>query len=170
MLYWLRRGFTGILNSYREFSKRLILIDHHDKDVLISKEANTLLDSWGGFWIDGEGLSVRPGPYFYQDNTLYEVMRLYDDEQGAFMISVKPDVQERGKFEIMNDGKHGWYVYFSILIIPCPLDSCSVIFSFSIDQSTKADWEIMLGRDVLWRFHHVYTGSPLLRNPLPAGV
>ena len=42
-------------------------------------------------------------------------MRLYDDSQGAFLVSIRPQIDEDRKYEILNDGKHGWYVHFTLI-------------------------------------------------------
>ena len=67
-----------------------------------------LLESWGNIWMDETYLALSPGPYFYKDNALWQVMRLYDDHQGAFLVSTKSGNGKDSTYDILNDGKHGW--------------------------------------------------------------
>lgn len=64
-----------------------ILLQPSGTDTKSSFEAKALLKSWGNSWIDTlqAGVIVPPGPYFYKDNALWQVLRLYDDYQGAFL-------------------------------------------------------------------------------------
>lgn len=92
----------------REFVKDVILLCNNNPSVNLSKEAEKLLQSWGNRCIAQGYYELTPGPYYYKDNALWQVMRLYEDYQGAFLISIKPEMGEEGKYEILNDGNHGW--------------------------------------------------------------
>lgn len=82
----------------QEFAKGILLQSNRTK-VKVSREAEMLLRSWGNAWIVIFEIAdaVHPGPYFYKDNTLWEAIRLYDDTQGAFLISIKP-TKEKGSY------------------------------------------------------------------------
>ena len=81
---------------------------------MFSRDAKALLHAWGNSWIETTDLKISPGPYFYTNNALWEVMRLYDDYQGTFLVSIRPSAAEETTYEILNDGKHGWYVQSSL--------------------------------------------------------
>ncbi|KAL9589174.1 MAG: hypothetical protein Q9203_002024 [Teloschistes exilis] len=57
-------------------------------------------------WIETLAVNVPPGPYFYKNNALWQVLRLFDDHQGALFVSLRP--AEDGAYAILNDGSHGW--------------------------------------------------------------
>ena len=90
----------------REFAKGIIFTA--ESEDRLPEESRELLEAWGNVWMR-VGLTdakLPLGPYFYKDNALWNVARLYDDTQGAFVVAVKP----KGiSYEILNDGKHGWY-------------------------------------------------------------
>ncbi|KAL8899111.1 MAG: hypothetical protein Q9207_006362 [Kuettlingeria erythrocarpa] len=106
----------------QEFAKG-VLLKSNGTNVKVSPKAEMLLSSWGNKWIERlqTADAVHPGPYFYKDNALWEALRLYDDTQGAFLISTKP-TKQKGQFgicnqgvltidrptDVLNDGKHGW--------------------------------------------------------------
>lgn len=90
----------------REFAKGIIFTAESEDQL--PEDSRELLKSWGNVWMK-VGLTdsrLPPGPYFYKDNALWNVARLYDDTQGAFVIAVQPKGMS---YQILNDGKHSWY-------------------------------------------------------------
>jgi len=71
---------------------------------------------------NGEGMQCAPGPYIVHRDSLWQVLRLYDDIQKAFLVTLRPDQDERWglslsgwsetlirvRFVLLNDGDHGW--------------------------------------------------------------
>ncbi|KAI4200446.1 MAG: hypothetical protein LQ350_003894 [Teloschistes chrysophthalmus] len=104
---WLKEFFDGSLDdvSRHEFAKG-ILLQPNGTAANFSSEAKALLKSWGNSWIKTLAVTVPPGPYFYKDNTLWQVLRLFDDHQGAFLVSLRP--ADDGAYALLNDGSHGW--------------------------------------------------------------
>ena len=86
----------------------MILSPRNHPHVNISKDAESLLQSWGNDWIEIVDSALSPGPYFYKDNALLQVMRLYADVKGAFLVSIRRQMDDDCTYEILNDGKHGW--------------------------------------------------------------
>ncbi|KAF5009685.1 hypothetical protein FDECE_4131 [Fusarium decemcellulare] len=46
--------------------------------------------------VDQDGLSLVSGPYYYVGKALKSVCRLHDDEQGAFLSTIKPRLERSG--------------------------------------------------------------------------
>ena len=63
----------------------------------ISLGALALLKSWGTEWYDswsGESQNLPdPGVYIASQDLLFEVYKIYDDQQGAFLTSLLPGTQ-----------------------------------------------------------------------------
>lgn len=64
-------------------------------NVDITPGANDFLHSMSTTWIEVMDLRnvtspPAPGPYFAHGKHIYEIWRLYDDSQGAFMTSLIP--------------------------------------------------------------------------------
>jgi hypothetical protein len=61
----------------------------------VTPEARALLKSMGNAWVEilevteVEGL-LPSGPHIFFEQDIYEIRRLYDDSQGAFMTSIVP--------------------------------------------------------------------------------
>lgn len=50
-------------------------------------------NQWANIKIEKEGSpALAPGPYLYDNQVLQSVCRLYDDEQGAFLSTIKPNL------------------------------------------------------------------------------
>lgn len=109
-VYWLRVFFDSSIDDVlsQNFVKG-ILLQSSGAGAKISLEAKALLKSWGNSWIDTlpAAFVVPPGPYFYKNNTLWQFLRLYDDYQGAFLVSVRPTNE---------DGKYGTHFLSSFLV------------------------------------------------------
>ena len=90
---WLEGFFNGSKDDVlsQSFAKGLLLRSN-GTEIEITSEAEALLDSWGNRWIHKlqAEAAIPPGPYFYQDNALWKVLRLYDDYQGTFVLATKP--------------------------------------------------------------------------------
>ncbi len=79
----------------------------------ISSEVRSLLQGWGTDWVEHvskDSHKFQPGPHIAVGKALWRVSRLYDDIQNTFLITVKGPNTD-GEFELLNDGKHGWYVF-----------------------------------------------------------
>ncbi|KAL8948507.1 MAG: hypothetical protein Q9222_005310 [Ikaeria aurantiellina] len=108
---WLKCLFDGSKDDVltKDFVNGVVLQDIDSSDVDISSEAEALLKSWGNDWIikSSTSVSIPPGAYLLRKNALWQVLRLYDDHQGAFLVSMQ-GANEDGAHEVLNDGKHGW--------------------------------------------------------------
>ncbi|KAI4092830.1 MAG: hypothetical protein L6R37_007510 [Teloschistes peruensis] len=104
---WLKDFFDSSKDDVlrQEFAKG-ILLQPNVTAASFSSGAKALLNSWGNSWIQTLAVTVPPGPYFYKDNALWQVLRLFDDHQGAFLVSLRP--AEDGAYTLLNDGSHGW--------------------------------------------------------------
>lgn len=79
-----------------EFLSGIIFVGADKSEVTITPDVLKLLDLWGTRWtnfvptesLDEENLLA--GPYIVASGWLWQVLRLYDDTQGAFMVSIKP--------------------------------------------------------------------------------
>ncbi|KAL8833573.1 MAG: hypothetical protein Q9170_004188 [Blastenia crenularia] len=116
----------------QKFAKR-ILLQSNGADIKISPEASTLLRSWGNRWVDRlpATITVPQGPYIYKKNALWQVLRLYNDDQRTFVIPVRPTIE---------DGEYGTYI----------LNSCyaaktfysNILSLFNDRQKPFADYRI----------------------------
>ena len=79
-----------------------ILLRTNGSEIKISSEAQDILDSWGSRWVGRleAGIAIPAGPYYAKSNALWKVLRLYDDDQGTFVVSTKPADE---------DGTYGTY-------------------------------------------------------------
>lgn len=98
----------------RELVTGVILLVENRTDLNFSIAAEELSQLLGNRLIERVDSSVSPGFYYYRDNAVWKVMRLYDDCQGAFLVSIKPRTNEGSEYEVLNDGKHGWYVHSTL--------------------------------------------------------
>ncbi|KAH8588310.1 amidase signature domain-containing protein [Bisporella sp. PMI_857] len=66
-------------------------------------------NAWDIVKIQGIGPQpgLLPGPYIAVGEGLWQVLRLYDDIQGAFLAPVRKSIHG-SHFSLLNDGKHGW--------------------------------------------------------------
>ncbi|KAF2007617.1 amidase signature enzyme [Amniculicola lignicola CBS 123094] len=55
---------------------------------------------------EGTQTTLVTGPYLIHYGRLWQVLRLYDDVQKAFLVTLRPRLD--GTFTCLNDGEHGW--------------------------------------------------------------
>lgn len=77
----------------REFLSGVIFTGSSQIDVTAG--ATKLLESMGTEWIElvdtaSSAFNPPPGPYYVWDKQLFEIWKLYDDCQGAFLTSLVP--------------------------------------------------------------------------------
>lgn len=70
---------------------------HQDPGSELSAEVKSLFESWGTkhCLILAEHDYLLPGPQLVVGGRLYQVLRLYDDDQAAFLVSVRPTPQSQ---------------------------------------------------------------------------
>lgn len=96
---WLERYISSCLSDddvfQVEFLSVLIFSGHQDPGSGLSAEVRSLLESWGTkhYVILAEHEDLLPGPHLVIGGRLYQVLRLYDDDQAAFLISVRESPQ-----------------------------------------------------------------------------
>ena len=97
---WLQEVIDGYKSSddaFREaFLRGVIFTGAVEGHVKITRGARKLLRSLGNEWIhiiDIENVEAtpKPGPYIASKQWLFEVWKLYDDVQGAFLASLIVD-------------------------------------------------------------------------------
>ena len=107
---WLKAYWADIQKTddvlSKEFFNRSFFVGVND--LKIAPDTLTLLKEWGKQGIKSLQIDIAAGPYVHIENSLWQVMRLYDDVQGAFLIPTRPSTETRGAFEVLNDGRHGW--------------------------------------------------------------
>jgi hypothetical protein len=72
-----------------EFLEGIIFVGHASNDVELSPAMHELLVSWGTKRTKhlADHPAILPDPYIGVEGNLWQVLRLYDDVQGAFLIS-----------------------------------------------------------------------------------
>lgn len=78
-----------------EFLSVLVFVGHRGPGSEVSAEVRSLFESWGTkrCMIIAEHKDLLPGPHLVIDGRLYQVLRLYDDVQAAFLVSVRANTQ-----------------------------------------------------------------------------
>lgn len=78
-----------------EFLSVLVFVGQQDLGNEVSAEVKSLFKSWGTKHcvIIAEHKDLLPGPHLAVDGKLYQVLRLYDDVQAAFLVSVRATTQ-----------------------------------------------------------------------------
>ena len=111
-----------------EFLSVLVFVGHQDLGSEVSAEVRSLFKSWGTkyFVIIAEHKDLLPRPHLAIDGKLYQVFRLYDDVQAAFLVSVRATMQSE---------------YVKIVLKSCEIGSQSTAFllaamSFSMTGDT----------------------------------
>ncbi|KAL9607349.1 MAG: hypothetical protein Q9167_007729 [Letrouitia subvulpina] len=101
---WLKAFFDSSKDDVlsQEFVKG-VLLQSSGTDIKISLEVEALLRSLGNSWIDKlpATVIVPAGPYFYKNNALWQILRLYDNDLGAFFVSIRP-TNEDGNFDVFD--------------------------------------------------------------------
>ena len=74
-----------------EFLSAIIFRGPKHVDLTISPSVKALFETWGTLWFKHvvDDLDLLPGPYLVVKESLWQVLRLYDDVQGAFLVSVR---------------------------------------------------------------------------------
>ena len=70
---------------------------HQDPGSELSAEVRSLFDSWGTkhYVILAEHDDLLPGPHLVVGGRLYQVLRLYDDDPAAFLVSFQATPQSQ---------------------------------------------------------------------------
>ncbi|PNP80392.1 hypothetical protein FNYG_05991 [Fusarium nygamai] len=92
MTYLNKLGGCDVYDSNLFLSGVIITTPHRGQTV--PQDPWDYLKELGMKWLEivgeGGGTHLPTGPYFYTDNKLHPVCRLYDDEKGAFFSGLKP--------------------------------------------------------------------------------
>lgn len=76
-----------------DFLQGVILIVQEGYDGDFAKDARRLLSNRGNIWVDVRSQSepnLIPGTYVIEESLIRRVFRLYDDQQEAFLTTLKP--------------------------------------------------------------------------------
>lgn len=94
---WLKKIIAKYEESDDVFHNQFLsgVIFTGSPNLIVTAGARALLKSMGTVWIATQDITKSkavplPGPYFMFSQYLFEIRRLYDDSQGAFMTSVVP--------------------------------------------------------------------------------
>ena len=102
---WLEKSITKALNLddvlHEDFLETILLTGPGSEQLSNAQSSGRLLRSvqnkWGVAKIRGLGLQsdLLPGPYIVVGGELWQVLRLYDDTQGAFLVPVRKSTDGR---------------------------------------------------------------------------
>ena len=74
------------------FFKHILICNASERSVEIQQSHLQRFEKWeASIYSVTTSHSVRAGPYFAMGSTLYQVSKLFDDPQGAFMFGVRVD-------------------------------------------------------------------------------
>lgn len=78
-----------------EFLSVLVFVGQQDPRGEVSAKVRSLFELWGtkDCVSIAEHRDLLSGPHLAVDRTLYQVLRLYDDVQAAFLVSVRATIQ-----------------------------------------------------------------------------
>ena len=83
-----------------EFLANILLVDDPDNTGTTNQTVHGLTRYYGSTILSLKPQShhlrqLAPGPYLIAEGSLWQVSRLYDDAQGAFMVGVEPSGAEK---------------------------------------------------------------------------
>ena len=88
---WLE-GFIGSDDVIRrEFLESIVFVTSSlPEESVLTPDCQALLESWGSKWTVRHNSDGLAGPFWVAGKGVWQIYRLYDDCQGAFLCSVRP--------------------------------------------------------------------------------
>ncbi|KAF5139478.1 Amidase 1 [Metarhizium anisopliae] len=115
---WLRAYLDG-LDKCDVFDRKLFLAGIIITTPPSRADHSTRLSRWANIKIEKVGgPALAPGPYLYANKVLQSVCRLYDDEQGAILSTIKPNLGPSALTKVQQLGVAG--VSYGCLAIAVP--------------------------------------------------